>query len=194
MWKLFLQKKLTTHIEREHGGLNISLHCKYPQTESNSNMLEKSNISNRTLLVRPNFSRTTYLLLKSFSRMPNRGFYIITKSPPEQCSNSEVKINKIGEEINFLNENEKTMIVFDEVLGTSNSKYIHQFFIRGRHSSLEIYCLSQSYFDLPKRTKGNISNTIHLFNQTLKDIENIYRMVGGYDMSYDEFKEVCRKS
>ena len=33
-----------------------------------------------------------------------------------------------------------------------------------------------------------------LFIQTLKDIENLYREVAGYDMSYDEFKELCRKS
>ena len=33
-----------------------------------------------------------------------------------------------------------------------------------------------------------------MFNQTLKDIEHIYRDVAGYDMTYDEFKELCRKS
>ena len=33
-----------------------------------------------------------------------------------------------------------------------------------------------------------------MFNQTLKDIEHIYRDVAGYDMNYDEFKELCRKS
>ena len=33
-----------------------------------------------------------------------------------------------------------------------------------------------------------------MFNQTLKDIEHIYRDVAGYDMSYDEFEELCRKS
>ena len=38
------------------------------------------------------------------------------------------------------------------------------------------------------------SNNIILFNETLKDIEHIYRDVAGYDMSYDEFKEICRKS
>ena len=31
-------------------------------------------------------------------------------------------------------------------------------------------------------------------NQTLKDIENIFRDVIGYDMKYDEFKQLCRKS
>ena len=35
---------------------------------------------------------------------------------------------------------------------------------------------------------------MNLFNQTRKDNENIHRDVGGYDMSYDEFKDLCRKS
>ena len=33
-----------------------------------------------------------------------------------------------------------------------------------------------------------------MLNQTLKVIENIHREVGVYDMSYDEFKQLCRKS
>ena len=80
----------------------------------------------------------------------------------------------------------------DEILGSSNSKYIDQFFIRGRHNNLDIHCLSESYFDLPKRTIRNNSNKFILFNQTLKDFENIFGDVGGYDMSYDEFEELCR--
>ena len=47
---------------------------------------------------------------------------------------------------------------------------------------------------MPKRTIRNTSNKIILFNQTLKDIEHIYRDVAGYDMNYDELKELCRKS
>ena len=35
---------------------------------------------------------------------------------------------------------------------------------------------------------------IILFNQTLKDIEKIYRDIGGYDISYYEFKQLCKKS
>ena len=40
----------------------------------------------------------------------------------------------------------------------------------------------------------NNSNKIFLFNQTSKVIKHIYRVVAGYDMSYDEFRELCRKS
>ena len=158
------------------------------------NKIIENNNNNRTLLVGPSFSGKTYLMLKILSRISDRDIYIITKSPPEQYTNSKIKIKEISDEIKPLNEYENGIIVFDDILGSSNSKFIDQFFIRGRHNNLDIYYLSQSYFDLPKRTIRNNSNKIILFNQTLKDIEHIYRDVSGYDMSYGEFKELCRKS
>ena len=47
---------------------------------------------------------------------------------------------------------------------------------------------------MPKRGIRNNSNKIILFNQTLKVMEHIYRDVAGYDLSYDDFKELCRRS
>ena len=161
---------------------------------NNTPQQSKFENNNRTLLVGPSFSGKTYLMLKILSRISDRDIYIITKSPPEQYTNSKIKIKEIGDEIKSLNEYENGIIVFDDILGSSNSRFIDQFFIRGRHNNLDIYYLSQSYFDLPKRTIRNNSNKIILFNQTLKDIEHIYRDVAGYDMNYDEFKELCRKS
>ena len=181
--KFFTKKWLKTHIAREHH-----------QDKTNSNVIIDNVNNNRTLLVGPSFSGKTYLMLKILSRIPDRDIYIITKSPPEQYANSKIKIKEISDEIKPLNEYENGIIVFDDFLGSSNSKFIDQFFIRGRHNNLDIYYLSQSYFDLPKRTIRNNSNKIILFNQTLKDIEHIYRDVAGYDMNYDEFKELCRKS
>ena len=133
-------------------------------------------------------------MLKNLSCISDRDIYIITKSPPQQYTNSKIKIKEISDEIKPLNEYENGIIVFDDFLGSSNSRFIDQFFIRGRHNGLDIFYLSQSYFDLPKRTIRNNSNKIILFNQTLKDIEHIYRDVAGYDMNYDEFKELCKKS
>ena len=153
-----------------------------------------NNNNNRTLLVGSSFSGKTYLMLKILSRMMDRDIYIVTKSPPEQYTNSKIKIKEINDEIKPLNEYENGIIVFDDILGSSNSRFIDQFFIRGRHNNLDIYYLSQSYFDLPKRSIRNNSNKIIQFNQTLKDIEHIYRDVAGYDMNYDEFKDLCRKS
>ena len=119
---------------------------------------------------------------------------MITKSPPEQYSSSKIKIKEIGEEIKPLKEYEKAIIVFADNLGSTNSRYIPQFFIRGRHSNLDVYYLSESCFDLPKRTIRKNSNKVILFNHTLKDIEKIYRNFSGYDMTEDEFEEFCRKS
>ena len=160
-----------------------------PMIENGNN-----NNNNRTLLVGPSFSGKTYLMLKVLSRMIDRDIYIITKSSPKQYINSKIKIKEISDEIKPLNEYENGIIVFVDILGSSNSRFLDQFFTRGRHNNLDIYYLSQSYFDLPKRTIRNNSNKIILFNQTLKDIENIYRNVAGYGMNYDEFKDLCRKS
>ena len=57
--------------------------------------------NNRTFLVGPSFSGKTYLMLKILSRIPNRDFYVITKSPPEQYSNSKMKIKELGDEKNL---------------------------------------------------------------------------------------------
>ena len=140
----------------------------------NVNKQSKFENNNRTLSVGPSFPGKTYLMIKILSRISDRDIYIITKSPPEQYTNSKIKINEISDEIKPLNEYENGIIVFDDILGSSNSKFIDQFFIRGRHNNLDIYYLSQSYFDLPKRTIRNNSNKTILFNQTLKDIEHIY--------------------
>ena len=163
-------------------------------TISHQPKIKNGNNNNRTLLVGPSFSGKTYLMLKFLSRISDRDIYIITKSPPEQYPNSKIKIREISDEIKPLNEYEKGIKVFDDILGSSNSRFIDQFFIRGRHNNLDIYYLSQSYFDLPQRTIRNKSIKISLFYQTLKDIEHIYRDVAGYDMNYDEFKDLCRKS
>ena len=166
---------------------NITISHQHPIIENGNNN------TNRTLLVGPSFSGKTYLMLKILSRTIDRDIYIITKSPPEQYTNSKIKIKEISDEIKLLNEYENGIIVFDDILGSSNSRFVDQFYIRGRHNNLNIYYLSQSYFGLPKRTIRNNSNKIILFNQTLKDIEHIYRDVAGYDMNYDEFKDLCRE-
>ena len=108
--------------------------------------------NNRTLLVGTSFSGKTYLMLKILPRITDRDIYVITKSSSEQYTNSKIKIKEISNEIKPLNEYENGIIVFDDVLGSSNSRDIDQSFIRGRHNNLDIYYLSQSYFDLPKRT------------------------------------------
>ena len=132
--KFNTKKWLTSHIEREHH-----------QNASNSNVIEKPKIgngynsnNNRTLLVGPPFSRKINLMLKIFSWLPNRDIYKITKLPPEQYSNSKIKINQLEKKIKPLNEYEKAILVFDDILASSNGRYIDQYFIGGWHNNLSL--------------------------------------------------------
>ena len=84
-------------------------------------------------------------------------------------------------------------VVFDDMLD-SNQKLIDPIFTRGRHNKLDVHYLSQSYFNLPKKTIRNNSNIIILLQQTLKDVEHNYKDIAEFDMSYDEFKEFCREA
>ena len=90
----------------------ITISHQQPIIENGNN-----NNNNRTLLVGPSFSGKTYLMLKILSRMIDRDIYIITKSPPEQYTNSKIKIKEINDEIKPLNEYENGIIVFDDILG-----------------------------------------------------------------------------
>ena len=160
------------------------------QNKFKPNVLEKPKIdidkknNNRTFLVGHSFLGEIYNVLKILSRVRNRDTYIITKSPPEQYSNSKIKIKETAEEINSLNEYDNAIRVFDDILGSSKGGFFH----RGQQKNLETYYLSQSCFGLPKRTMRNICDKNLLFIQTFNDIENIHRDVVGYDKSYDEFK------
>ena len=94
----------------------------------NTSQQSKFGNNNRILLVGPSFSGKNYLMLKNLSRISDRDIYIITKSPPEQYTNSKIKIKEIGNEIKPLNEYENGIIVFDDILGSSNSRFIDHFF------------------------------------------------------------------
>ena len=163
---IFTKNGLSNRNEREH-----------QPTESEPIVLENPKKTtmfadnNRTLLVGPRFLGKTYLTLEILSRMPDRDFYIITKSPPKHYSCSEITIKEMAE-VKHLNEYENAIKIFGYICGSSNSRYILQFFIRIRQNSIHIYYLSQYCFDLRKRNIRNKSNKTILLNQTLKDIEN----------------------
>ena len=153
---------------------------------------------NRTLIVGPSFCGKTHLLLNKLQLLrldnPEQKICIITRSP-EQYNKIEIEDVSVEEDLGdkSIQDFQNCCVVFDDMLD-SNQKLIDPFFTRGRHNDLDVYYLSQSYFDLSKRTIRNNSNIIILFQQTLKDVEHIYRDIAGFDMSNDEFKSLCREA
>ena len=118
--------------------------------------------------------------------------YKITISTPEHYNNSKIKTKELGEENRPQNDYKTANIVFDDVLVSWKAKYINQFFIRRGQNKLDIEYLSHSRFDLAKKTKRDNINNVYLFNQTLRDIEILYRDFGRLDKKYIEFKYLCK--
>ena len=153
---------------------------------------------NRTLIVGPSFHGKTHLLLNKLQLIrldnPEQKICIITRSP-EQYNKIEIEDVSVKEDLGdkSIQDFQNCCVVFDDMLD-SNQKLIDPFFTKGRHNDLDVYYSSQSYFDSPKRTIRNNSNIIILFQQTLKDVEHIYRDIAGFDMSNDEFKSLCREA
>ena len=162
------------------------------QIDDNNNQID--NNCNRTLIVAPSFCGKTHLLLNKLQLIrldnPEQKICIITRSP-EQYNKIEIEDVSVDEDLEdkSIQDFQNCCVVFDDMLDTSQ-KLIDPFFTRGRHNDLDVYYLSQSYFDLPKRTIRNKSNIIILFQQTLKDVQHIYTDIAGFDKSYDEFKSL----
>ena len=76
--------------------------------------------------------------------------------------------------------------------GAKNSSQTDEFFTRGRHEGLDVYYISQSYFDLPRQSNRNNSDRLVLFKQTLRVVHFMHQDIGAFDMNYDEFKAMCR--
>ena len=201
--KEFNKTYLSKHLKRCIKLLEDVYYLNNNQTDDNENQID--NNCSRTLIVGPSFCGKTHLLLNKLQLIRlddnTRKIHIIIRSP-EQYSNtallaSDIKIEQVKVEEDLedksIQDFQSCCVVFDDLLDTSQ-KLIDPFFTRGRHNDLDVYYLSQSYFDLPKRTIRNNSNIIILFQQTLKDVEHIYRDIAGFDMSYDEFKSLCREA
>ena len=114
-------------------------------------------------------------------RLCEKQIHIITRSPEQYSkagfaytnTNTELCIS-VEEDLEdrTIQDFQNCCVVFDDMLD-SNQKLIDPFFTRGRHIDLDVYFLSQSYFDSPKRTIRKNSNIIILFQQALKDVEHI---------------------
>ena len=156
-----------------------------------------NNKCNRTLIVGPSFCGKTHLLLNKLQLIrlsdSEKQIHIITRSPGQYNGlHRNISVEEdLGDQ--SIQDFRNCCVVFDD-MSDSNQKLIDPFFTRGRHNLCDVYYLSQSYFDVPKRTTRMNSNIIILFLQSLRDVQHNYRDIAGFDMSYDEFEELCREA
>ena len=91
-----------------------------------------------------------------------------------------------------LNPENKNVMVFDDLL-LEKQNACEKYYVRGRHSNVDCFYLSQNYFKLPRQTIRENANFICLFRQDLKNISHIYSDHSSSDMKQEEFREMCKK-
>ena len=88
----------------------------------------------------------------------------------------------------------RSVVIFDDILGTRNSFEIDEVFTRGKHENSDVYYISQSYFRLPRQSiRINIDRLI-LFKQTIRHVQSVYYDIRAYDILYSQFNEMVRKA
>ena len=91
-----------------------------------------------------------------------------------------------------LNSEDKNLMIFGDLLLEKQNK-CESYYIRGRHSNVDCFYLSQNYFKLPRQTIRENANFICLLPQDLKNINHIYNDHVGDDMTKEEFRKFCKK-
>jgi len=92
-----------------------------------------------------------------------------------------------------LNPEHKNVMVFDDLLLEKQNK-CKSYYVRGRHSNVDCFYLSQNYFKLPRQTIRENANFLCLFPQDLKNISHIYNDHASSDMTKEEFRELCKQA
>ena len=92
-----------------------------------------------------------------------------------------------------INPQKKNVLVLDDVmLGPQNKA--EAYYTRGRHSNVDTFYITQSYFRLPRQTIRENANLFILFMQDMKNLSHIYNdHCAGDGISYKQFSEFCNQ-
>ena len=92
-----------------------------------------------------------------------------------------------------LSPTDKNLMIFDDLMLEKQNK-CEMYYIRGRHSNVDCFYLSQNYFKLPRQTIRENANFIVLFQQNLKNINHLYNDHVSCDMTKEEFRSLCKEA
>jgi len=83
-------------------------------------------------------------------------------------------------------------MLFDDLL-LEKQNTCEKYYVRGRHSNLNCFYLSQYYFKLPRHTIRENANFFCLFHQDIKNLSHIYQDQVARDMPVKELKYFCHQ-
>ena len=86
----------------------------------------------------------------------------------------------------------KNILVLDDVMLNSQNK-AEAYYTRGRHNSVDVFYITQSYFRLPRQTVRENANFYVFFPQDKKNLIHIFNdhCAGDEDLSFQTFSKFC---
>ena len=82
-------------------------------------------------------------------------------------------------------------MVFDDLL-LEKQNACESYYVRDKHSNVDCFYLAHNYFKLPHQTIRWNANFICLFLQDLKNLNHIFEVHVGSDVTKEEFKQLCK--
>lgn len=83
-----------------------------------------------------------------------------------------------------------SIFIFDDVIGENQDK-IKSYYAMGRHKSIDVAFLCQTYVAIKKHIIRDNTNILVIFKQDDVNLKHIFDEHVSPDMTYDEFKKVC---
>ena len=80
------------------------------------------------------------------------------------------------------------------MLPSQQASYSDLFFTRGRHHNVDMYFLSQSYFQFPRSKILSNSNIKNLLKQTLRNIILLFHDIAGLEVYLQERTQLSHKA
>jgi len=91
-----------------------------------------------------------------------------------------------------LPKSKKNLIIFDDCINEKNQNIMEKYFTRGRHQNVNVIYLSQSWFDLDKRSIRANSNYIILFKLNKRDKSLIHSDLLSNEIDKEEFDDLTK--
>jgi len=146
------------------------------------------------LLIRPGF--LNYDRLHIYSKSLHQPKYQLLQEWASQinsCANASaiITFHTCSDiiPVEELNPQQRTIMVFDDVMLEKNQTPIEKYFSQGRHGGADSFYLCQSYFRIPKQAIRDNANLLILFKQDAKNLRAIHDTFVAGDMDFDEFRK-----
>lgn len=142
-----------------------------------------------TLLTHLNGLRfeNVYLYCKSFYQPKYKFLEAVLEPLPE------IDFYKYSSDSELLSPEDikpNSVVIFDDIAACDQNK-IREYFSFGRHKNTDCFYLCQTYTSIPKQLIRDNSNLLIIFPQDLLNLKHIYDDHTNFDMSFQQFKDIC---